>query len=888
VLRKISQNGTTILAHRNAAAPAVAIQVWVGVGSADEQAGEFGLAHFHEHMLFKGTERRGVGQIAAEIEAAGGEINAFTSFDQTVYHVLMSSRHFERGLDVLADAIQSSIFDEDELTREKQVVLEEIQRADDSPGHLVGRLLFATLYENHPYRRPILGTAATVSDFSREGVVNFYRRHYNASNVTLVAVGDLDETVAVERMEAAFQGFLTGQQPAVRVVEPVQTDFRFARTTSRFQQTQVQMGFHIPPLVHPDVPALDYVALILGQGESSRLIQAVKRRAGLVNSVSASAFTPKDPGIFLVAANIPAGDARPACRAVLQEIARLQSEECTEEELSKAMTIIESHQIYERESVQGQARKYGFYETLTGGLEAEQQYLEAVRSMTSGRVRDAARRYLRAENMTVAALVSQEHEDHLSESAFRELLAGVFPPDVHAGQTLEVPVLTDVDLGIHTETLTPVMEPGSALSSATSTGPAPASGGTRQQPEVYTLDCGATLVALKDTSFPLMGIRVVTRGGVAAEPAGQEGSGRLMAMVMNRGTKNRTAAEMARAIEGLAAQIHATSGRSSATIRFGGLSRHFDASWELFEDLLLRPAFSAEELERERDLQLELIRSEVDRPSSHLIRSLLAARYGNHTFGRRVLGTETAVQSVGCDDLVAMHHQVFHSSRLVIGAVVNSDLDALAARFNQALRPDGEPPPLIDLPSPPVSAERQEIHLTGTGKQAHIGIGFDGVAYSSPDRPALDVLLSILSGQGGRLFLELRDRQGLAYSVSASSSEGIKSGYVYVYMGTSPEKVQTAVHGLESVLGRITQERVSDAELERARQYVAGHYDVGLQRRGSRASLLAYNASFSAPSLNYWDYTGQLMEVTAERVREVAQQIFDLKRATHCILEPGS
>ena len=193
MLRKISQNGTTILAHRNAAAPAVAIQVWVGVGSADEQAGEFGLAHFHEHMLFKGTERRGVGQIAAEIEAAGGEINAFTSFDQTVYHVLMSSRHFERGHDVLADAIQSSIFDEDELTREKQVVLEEIQRADDSPGHVVGRLLFATLYENHPYRRPILGTAATVSDFSREGVVNFYRRHYNASNVTLVAVGDRGE-----------------------------------------------------------------------------------------------------------------------------------------------------------------------------------------------------------------------------------------------------------------------------------------------------------------------------------------------------------------------------------------------------------------------------------------------------------------------------------------------------------------------------------------------------------------------------------------------------------------------------------------------------------------------------------------------------------------------
>ncbi len=171
--RRTTSNGLTIITHRNPASSGVALQVWVRVGSADENEGEYGLAHVHEHMLFKGTERRGVGRIAAEIEGAGGEINAYTTYDQTVYHVVMSGRFFETGLDVLADAIQHSAFDADELGRELEVVVEEIRRGDDAAGRVASKRLFQTAYQVHGYSRPVICSEASFRAFSRDGILAF-------------------------------------------------------------------------------------------------------------------------------------------------------------------------------------------------------------------------------------------------------------------------------------------------------------------------------------------------------------------------------------------------------------------------------------------------------------------------------------------------------------------------------------------------------------------------------------------------------------------------------------------------------------------------------------------------------------------------------------------
>src|SRR3954464_14730796 len=201
MVRRVLDNGLTSLGEENHAAPVVAIQVWVRVGSADERSDEAGLAHLHEHMLFKGNARRGPGQIARTVEACGGEINAWTSFDQTVYHVVLASRFFAEGMDVLADAVTSAAFDRDELQREIEVVCEEIRRSQDSPTRKLSRELFALAFRRHPYGKPVIGTEESVRGFTRAGLLSFYRRWYRPENAVVIVVGDIREAGAVPLAE---------------------------------------------------------------------------------------------------------------------------------------------------------------------------------------------------------------------------------------------------------------------------------------------------------------------------------------------------------------------------------------------------------------------------------------------------------------------------------------------------------------------------------------------------------------------------------------------------------------------------------------------------------------------------------------------------------------
>src|SRR5688572_13755566 len=242
-MRARLDNGLTVLLHESRAAPVVAFQAWIGVGSADETADEAGIAHVFEHMLFKGTERRGVGRIAQEIEAAGGDINAWTSFDQTVYHLVLASRYFDTGLDILADAVQRSSFDPQELERELNVVLQEIKQGEDSPSRVTTQLLFSTAFTEHPYRRPVIGSAESVKQLTRERLIDFFHRWYVPNNITLVVVGNFDSAAARAKVEAAWGGAARRELSRLQRLEPPQTETRAVVGWRDVRETHVSLAF---------------------------------------------------------------------------------------------------------------------------------------------------------------------------------------------------------------------------------------------------------------------------------------------------------------------------------------------------------------------------------------------------------------------------------------------------------------------------------------------------------------------------------------------------------------------------------------------------------------------------------------------------------------------
>jgi len=317
---EVLPNGLTVLLCESQIAPVSEIQLWANVGSADERPFESGLAHFHEHMLFKGTERRAVGEVAGDVEGAGGRINAFTSFDVTCYHATLPSDQLEVGVDVLTDALLHSTFVPEEIDREIEVVLEEIRRSEDSPTQVLGQAVFGECFREHPYREPILGTRESVESFNRERVQAFYERWYTPDNLLAVAVGDFDAARLLEQLAAAFDGRPRGNVERRRVQESPQTEPRFVICARPFERVNMEIAYPGVCLRDPDCAVIDLLAFILGNSESSRLNRRVKETEGLVDRIDAYSYTPLDPGMTSVSIGTDAERALDSIAAVVREI----------------------------------------------------------------------------------------------------------------------------------------------------------------------------------------------------------------------------------------------------------------------------------------------------------------------------------------------------------------------------------------------------------------------------------------------------------------------------------------------------------------------------------------------------------------------------------------
>jgi zinc protease len=857
-------NGLTVVLSPSHASKVVAFQAWVSVGSADEPADLAGIAHVFEHMLFKGTQRRGVGQIAQEVEAAGGEINAWTSFDQTVYHLVLASRFFDTGLDILADALQNSSFDPEELQRELKVVLEEVKQGEDNPSRVATQALFGTAYQKHPYRRPVIGYSKTVKAFTRERLLDFFHRYYVANNITLVVVGDFDVEKAKKKVAEAFAASPKRPLPDPESVrkEPPQKSTRVAVTTQDVREAYLSVAFHIPGIHHEDTGPLDVASIIVGQGDSSRLTLAVKRQKSLVSDVYAYSYTPRDPGLLVAGATLPPEKLDAALEALCEELFRLRYEPVTNEELRKAKAIIESDAIYQKETVQGQARKLGFFETVAGGLDYEAEYHKSVREVTPEKIRETVARYLTAENATIAVLLpngdkaeaaklEQRLKDHLQRA-----LADA-EDRWSAAKAAETPATRTVEEG---------------------------------DSEVVRvkLPSGARLLVKRDPTVQLVAMRAVWMGGLRYEDEKSNGVNNLIAALVTRGSKTRTGDEIAHEVEGMAGSIGGFSGRNSFGMRMELLSRHWERGLEIFADCILNPSFSDDELEKERRQVLEEIRTQEDNVSAEAFRLFSQSLYKKHPYRLDLSGTAASVSGLSRRRIAEYYKRHVSPDQMTLAIVGDVDpvevVKKARALFGVAKTSAGDKldAPPLDAPPP----EPLQVFRFQNKQQAHVVYGFPGTTIRSPDRFALEVLSTILSGQGGRLFVELRDKKGLAYRVSAFSVEGVDPGYFAVYIATSPDNLEVAVSGIQDELSKIMAEPVPKTELERAKRYLVGAHEISLQRRAALASTLAFHDCYGLGWDEYRRYAPAILQVTAEDVQRVARKYLDPRRSILATVKP--
>ncbi|RMF94224.1 MAG: insulinase family protein, partial [Candidatus Schekmanbacteria bacterium] len=376
---KTLKNGLKVIVKETHSSPVVSFHMWVKTGSSYENDKTRGMSHLLEHMLFKGTKKRKVGEIAKEIDSAGGMINAFTSKDVTVYYLTIASRFFDTGIDIISDAIMNSELDEKELEKEKKVVLEEIRMGEDDPERSSYKGLFLTAYDVHPYRYPVIGYKETVSAVTRDTLMKYYKERYIPSNMTLVIAGDVNCNEAFKKAAEAFKNFKDKPLKNTPLPkEPSQKELKFKTAKKSVKQAFVKIAFHIPGIASKDVPAIDLLASILGEGDSSRLYKKLKLESALANSVYAYSMTPKNPGLFIVSLSTEPNKLDKALLTTLKELKKITAEEIDENELQKAKTSIESSTIYAQETVNGIAQNIGSNITLTGDINFEEKYLKRV------------------------------------------------------------------------------------------------------------------------------------------------------------------------------------------------------------------------------------------------------------------------------------------------------------------------------------------------------------------------------------------------------------------------------------------------------------------------------------------------------------------------------
>jgi zinc protease len=853
VHRTVLPNGLTVLICRDASAPVVAIVTYVKAGYFDETDDIVGIAHVLEHMFFKGTDRRGVGEIARATKASGGYLNAHTIYDHTSYYTVLPSDSFARGLDIQADAYARSVIDADELAKELEVIIQEAKRKTDNPPALATETLYELLHDTHRIRRWRIGTEAGLRTLGRSALMRFYRGFYRPGNTVLAIAGDVDPDRALGEVERAYGGMSGAEVP--RDPGPAETagaGLRYREWAGDIARTQLLFGWRTPGTLDPDTPALDLLAAVLGAGRASRLYRAVRERS-LASSISVHNYTPRDLGVFAVHAETDPARTADAARAAWGQLAELRGAPAGSHELERARCVLESRWIRQLETMEGQAAHLAEWEAL-GSWTLAERYLERLLSVTADQVHDVARRYLVPDYAGVV----------------------VYRPR-HAAPVADGPDAMRAVLDASTTDALAVSPPRTPSPLLATPAVAAALEQEIERVRVYRAPSGLPILVRRKPGAPVTHLGMFALGGATEEGRDHGGLTTLLARTALKGTAHRTATQIAEDAELLGGSIGASVGADGFGWTFSVPARYTEAAIELLADVVQHATIPVEAFETERTVALADLAMMRDDMYRYPLRLTTDAAFGAHPYGGSVLGSDESLRAITVGDVRTWHRRRVMEAAAVVAIVGDVDADLTAASAARAFAelltaaPATIAPPV--WPSTVVTRVEQRDKA-----QTALALAFPGPARLDPERYTAQLIAGVASGLGGRFFEELRDRQSLAYTVHAFPSTRRLAGTFVAYIATSPDREETARAGLLAEFQKLREGAVTAEELERAQRYAIGTHAIRQQSAGSVLGDIVDAWLHGRGLEELGEYEGRMRAVTLEMIRQLAEKYFDPER----------
>jgi zinc protease len=826
-------NGLGIIIEEDHSAPVASVQVWVETGSIheDRHLGA-GMSHMLEHMLFKGTETRSSNEFAQRVQDAGGYINAYTSFDRTVYWIDIPAKGAATAIELLADAMMNSTLPPEEFVKEQEVIRREFAMGYDDPDRMSSMALFANAYREHPYQHPVIGHLDVFNTLTRDEVMAYYKARYVPNNMFFVITGDVDgENVRAQLAELFERHPRVALPPVFIPPEPRQLGRRESHSEFATELTRLHLAWHIPDAAHPDIPALDVLATVIGSGRSSRLYKKLREDLGLVHSADAWCYAPGQEGLWGVDAVLDPERRVQAEAEMLRVIEEVRTGGITPSELEKAKRQSLSHQIGAVTTMRGKASDLGSNWLIARNLDFSRDYLDSIQRVSVDDLRRVVETWLTGQNLTVVSLN---------------------PPGS--------------------------LEKSDAASTADSA----------SDIRKFTLPNGLRLLVREDLRLPLVSIAGAFKAGLLAETEQNNGITRLLSKVLLKGTERRTAEQLADEIEAAGGSITAEGGNNSISLFARVLQPDLALGLDIVSDVLLRATLPEKAIAREKEIQLASIKAEEEEMTV-VARNLLRRHLlPGHPYSLRSLGTPESVAQLTRDDLAAFreHHLVGRNGVLaVFGAVRADEVKALVEQHFGAL-PAGEPA-FAQIPSPQAPAAPIEVSETKPKAQAVLMVGFLGGDIYSPDRAALELIDEASSDLGSRFFVRIREQMGLAYFVGSSSMPGLVRAPFVFYLGTDPLKVTAVQAELMDEIRQLAEKGLSAEELARAKEKLLGAQDIRNQSNDNFAFSTALDELYGLGFDHYRDLRREVESVTLEDVRRVAQKYFRDQPPVIAVVRPA-
>lgn len=828
--RYVLPNGVTVLLKPDHAAPVASVQVWVKTGSIHEGAHlGAGLSHFLEHMLFKGTERRAGRDISATVQAHGGYINAYTTFDRTVYYIDIPAEHTAVAVDLLADATLRSTLPADEVSKEKEVILREIDMCLDDPDQRLGQALFETAYRVHPYRQPIIGHREVFAANTREDLVAYYRERYAPNNLVVVIVGAFERDATRAALAEHFGS--TPRRRLAPVLVPDEPPQLARRDQHLFEDVQVSrcgLGWQIPGLTHPDMPALDMLAMVLGNGDSSLLWQSIREKQRLVHTIDAMTWSPGTSGLFYVSFLADPDKRMPAEQAVLKEVERLASRGVSPRALAKAVRQAVTAEVNMRKTMAGQAGRLGAAEVVVGDIHYTKRYFERLTALTPADLRRVLKTYLVAERL---AVVSSN-------------------PSNAANVILTTRPQAEASLDF----------------------------------SEIKLPNGARLLLQQNRRLPNLHLRLAFNGGPLFEPAEKRGLTALLATMLTKDTARRSAEEVARAIEEVGGTFNDFSGNNSFGLAAEVLPGDAALALELLADAALRPAFKRERLDIERESALASLREARDDVVTVGRKRIRQLFFGSHPLAIEPVGDEAGLEAIGVRDLATLHARLVVAGNAVLAVAGDFDAKTLVPKLKAFLArlPRGATPTTV-FPVPPNAGDFTEIQPR---QQAVVFQAFAGPGLLAPDYYVGEVADELFSGMSSNLFERVREQKSLAYFVRSSRVTGLREAMFYFFAGTTPERHGEVLEEFTREIERVQSGGVTEEELRRCQTRLKAGKRMGMQTNSARAMQAALNALYGLPVNDWRDYDARIDAVTREALQAFASRYFGRANCTQLVVKP--